>query len=91
MTICFMRPDFRIPPGSVHTIVNFPAGKKREVLHWLVVNMLEDCVLTHNNLSAQDAQGYWRWRMSLSPQDNRVLFERESDVQLFSLVWCDHM
>lgn len=76
----------RPPPHSVNQIVHFQANKLK-VHNWLILNMLDDCVLTESNLSAVDAQGYWRWRMGLNVKDRRVLFERAEDVVIFQLAW----
>jgi hypothetical protein len=81
-----MQTNPRKPPHSVHQIVTF-TGDKQVVLSWLVLNMMDDCVLTKSNLSAVDEAGYWRWRMSLNPKDRRVLFERAEDVAIFQLAW----
>lgn len=78
----------RTPPHGVHKICTWHHVPKQVVLNWLVTCMLDGCTLTHSNMSAVDAQGYFRWRMSLHPKDMRVLLERESDVQLFELTWC---
>jgi len=75
------------PPHSVNHIVTFSHLDKQAVLTWLILNMLDDCTLASSNLSAVDAHGYWRWRMSKKPQDRRVLFERAEDVCIFQLAW----
>ena len=77
----------RRPPHSVHTTIAFAHPDKQAVLTWLILNMLDDCTLTESNLSAVDADGYWRWRMSLNTKDRRVLFERAEDVAIFQLAW----
>jgi hypothetical protein len=77
----------RKPPQSVHQIMSFEHADKQAVLTWLILNMMDDCTLTESNLSAVDADGYWRWRMSLNSKDRRVLFERAEDVSLFVLAW----
>jgi hypothetical protein len=74
------------PPHSVNQIVHFK-GDKHKVLKWLVLNMSDSCTLTESNLSAVDAHGYWRWRMSTNATDRRVLFERAEDVVIFQLAW----
>ena len=76
----------RTPPNSVNQIVHFQADKLK-VHRWLILNMLDDCVLTESNLSAVDEQGYWRWRMGLNVTDRRVLFDRAEDVVIFQLAW----
>ena len=76
----------RPPPNSVNQIVHFQADKLK-VFNWLVLNMLDDCVLTQNNMSAVDDQGYYRWRMALNLADRRVLFDRAEDVSIFQLAW----
>lgn len=77
----------RKPPHSVHQTIAFAHPDKHMVLTWLILNMMDDCVLTKSNLSAVDSDGYWRWRMSLNPKDRRVLFERAEDVAIFQLAW----
>lgn len=77
----------RKPPQSVHQIMSFEHADKQAVLTWLILNMMDDCTLTESNLSAVDADGYWRWRMSLNTKDRRVLFERAEDVAIFQLAW----
>ena len=76
-----------LPPPRVYKIVSFNHDDKHAVLHWLIMNMLDDCVLTPSNLAAVDAQGAYRWRMNKKPKDHRVLFERAEDVQMFQLAW----
>lgn len=75
------------PPNGVHKIVRWQLHDKSQVLQWLIVNMLDDCVLTPSNLAAVDPMGYWRWRMGASAQDLRILLERPEDVQLFEITW----
>lgn len=77
----------RKPPHSVHQTIAFAHPNKHTVLTWLILNMMDSCTLTTSNLSAVDADGYWRWRMALNPQDRRVLFERAEDVSMFVLAW----
>jgi hypothetical protein len=76
-------------PHSVNRIVSFAPHSKRAVLDWLMVNFMDDCSLTSSNVSAVDRDGYWRWRLSLNESDKRVLLEREEDLAIFTITWCD--
>jgi hypothetical protein len=53
---------------------------------WLI-NMYPHLHLTGSGYSARDHHGKWVWRISLWPEDQRVLFNQKQHYVEFVLAW----
>jgi hypothetical protein len=77
---------FRSLPNNLPQLVFFDHDKIK-VFHWLMANMMDDCVLYMDTLSAVDDLDNYRWRLGSDMSGRCVLLYREEDVVIFQLAW----
>ena len=67
-------------------IATYRHATNEEICQWLQTHMPVARMNQYEN-AGFDERGRYRWRMSLTPEDPRVLFDREQDFVQFVLVW----
>tara|TARA_R110000868_G_scaffold9620_1_gene47499 strand:- start:12361 stop:12591 length:231 start_codon:yes stop_codon:yes gene_type:complete len=67
-------------------IATYRHATKEEICQWLQTHMPVARMNQYENAGV-DEQGRYRWRMSLTPEDTRVWFDREGDFMHFCIVW----